>query len=220
MIPMRIVETDRDGFDQPVVELWRDDEFVGMVFWDDDTPVVQVYPDDDGDVKDLDVRELLIVLDTAEKIVSPDLDDEFSEIRSAIRVIGGDSAADRPDGGEWDDEDPTVAALLAEFDPQAVHRTEDGEGFFPLPVAKAFIERCSELNLAVVEMEGFDLELGKLVARPNQSMLTRVDSPTGWDVFRPAANARAEDVLNGWHARDTLVIAFVIQLSTGDTIVA
>ena len=90
MIPMRIVETDRDGFDQPVVELWRDDEFVGMVFWDDDVPVVQIYADDDGDVKDLDLRELMIVLDTAEKIVSPDLDDEFSDIRSAIRVIGGD----------------------------------------------------------------------------------------------------------------------------------
>ncbi len=39
MIPMRLVETDREGFDEPVVELWRDDEFVGMVFWDGDTAV-------------------------------------------------------------------------------------------------------------------------------------------------------------------------------------
>ena len=40
------------------IELWREDEFVGMVFWDDDVPVVQIYAEDDGDVKDLDLREL------------------------------------------------------------------------------------------------------------------------------------------------------------------
>ena len=55
MIPIRIVETDRDDFDQPVVELWRDDEFIGMVFWDEDTTFVQIYPDDDGDVKDIEL---------------------------------------------------------------------------------------------------------------------------------------------------------------------
>ena len=30
MLPLRIVETDREGFDEPIVELWRDDDFVGM----------------------------------------------------------------------------------------------------------------------------------------------------------------------------------------------
>lgn len=221
MIPMRIVETDRPGFAEPVVELWREDEFIGMVFWDDETAVVQIYPDDDGDVKDLEARELMRVLDLAEQIVSPDLGDEFGEMRDAIRVISGGAI----EGGEeaiddWDDEDPAVTALLTEFDSQAVHRTEDGEGFFPLDVAKAFIARCDELNLAVVEMEGFDFDLGRLIERPNLSMLTRVDTPTSWAIFRPAANARAAETLDSWHARDTLVIAFVFQLPTGDQIVA
>ena len=53
MYPLRIVETDRDGFDQTVVELWREDEFVGMVFWDGSVPVVQIYPAGD-DVHDLE----------------------------------------------------------------------------------------------------------------------------------------------------------------------
>ena len=50
MIPLRIVETEREDFDGPIVELWRDDEFIGMVFWDGETSVVQVYPSKDGDV--------------------------------------------------------------------------------------------------------------------------------------------------------------------------
>lgn len=221
MIPMRILETEREGFDEPVVELWRDDEFIGMVFWDDEATVVQIYADEDGDVKDLELRELIRVLDLAEQIVSPDFDDEFADIRGALRHIeGGEVSGGDVVQGPWDDEDPAVAALLGEFDPNAAHRTEDGEGFFPLESAKAFIARSDELGLAVVEMEGFDLEMGRLIERPNQSMLTRVDNPTGWDVFRPAANARAAEVLESWHARDTLVIAFVIQLPNGDTIVA
>lgn len=222
MIPMRIVETERDDFEEPVVELWRDDEFVGMVFWDDEATVVQIYPDGDGDVKDLDVRELIRVLDLAEQIVSPDYDDdEFSEIRGALRVIEGGEVGDSGTAPEpWDDEDPAVRALMGEFDELAVNRSEDGEGFFPRQAAEAFIARADELDIAIVEMEGFDLEYGRLVQRPNQSMLTRVESPTGWDVFRPAANARATDVLSTWRARDTLVVAFVIQLRSGDTIVA
>ena len=68
MIPLRIVETEREDFDGPIVELWRDDDFVGMVFWDGEAAVVQIYPDEDGDVHDLEIRELLQTLDTAERM--------------------------------------------------------------------------------------------------------------------------------------------------------
>ncbi len=228
MIPLRIVETEREDFDQPVVELWRDDEFVGMVFWDDDTPVVQIYPDDDGDVKDLDVRELIRVLDMAEQIVSPVADAaEFAELRASlgIRRAEPDAEDEADDGGggdeqSWESEHPATMTLLDEFDPQAVHRTSDGEGFFPRPVAEEFIKRCDELDLAVVEMEGFDLEGAVLVPRPNLDLVVRVQGPTAWDVFRPAANARALDTLLDWPSRATLVVAFVLQQPDGDTIVA
>lgn len=218
MLPLRIVESERDGFDGPIVELWRDDEFVGMVFWDEDTTIVQIYPDDDGDVKDLEVRDLMRVLDMAERIVSPVADeDEFSDLRAAF---GGSVVSDEDAEEGWEGEHPSTVTLMGEFDPQAVHRTGDGEGFFPRDVADAFIRRCDELDLAVVEMEGFDLDGAVLVPRPNMNLVVRVQGETNWGVFRSAANGRALDTLHEWPARSTLVVAFVVQQPDGETIVA
>lgn len=218
MLPLRIVESERDGFDGPIVELWRDDEFIGMVFWDEDTAVVQIYPDDDGDVKDLDARELIRVVDMAERIVSPTADaDEFADLRAEF---GGSIVADDAAESGWDDEHPATVTLVGEFDPRAVHRTDDGEGFFPRETADDFIGRCDELDLAVVEMEAFDLQGDTLKARPNMNVLIRVQGETEWSVFRPAANARARDALHEWPPRESLVVAFVVQQPDGETFVA
>lgn len=222
MIPMRMTETERDGFEQPVVELWRDDEFVGMVFWDEDTPVVQIYADDDGDVKDLDVRELIRILDLAERIVSPVADEsEFADLRESIGLRGPQPVPDdEGDGDDWGAEDPATLALVSEFDPLAAHRNSDGEGYFARSVAEDFIRRCDELDLAVVEMEGFDLNGLVLVPRANLELVVRVQGPTTWDVFRPAANARALDTLFDWPSRSSLLVAFVVQQPDGETFVA
>ncbi len=215
MLPLRIVESEREGFDEPVVELWRDDEFVGMVFWDEDTPIVQIYPDDDGDVKDLDLRELMRILDLAERIVSPVVDsDDFSDLRAAV------AAEATSDENGWEEEDPATLTLVGEFDPRAAYRTADGEGFFRRSDAEEFIRRSDELDLAVVEMEGFDLEGATLVPRPNLAMVVRVQGVPEWSVFRAAANARALDTLADWPSRGSLVMAFVVQQPDGETFVA
>jgi hypothetical protein len=215
MIPLRIVESEREGFDQPVVELWRDDEFIGMVFWDGDVVVAQIYPDDAGDVHDLEARDLMRVLELAERIVAPDEYESEDEEGFSIRI-----GSDESDGDDWGDEDPATLQLVEEFDPQAVHRTSDGEGFFLQPVAEAFIERCEELGLAVVEMEGFDLEGESLVPRPNLTLTVRAPGIDEWGLFRSVANGQARDTLASWRSRPTLVVAFVVQEPGGDTFVA
>ncbi len=212
MIPMRIVESEREGFDEPVVELWRDDEFIGMVFWDGDVAVAQVYQDGDGDVFDLDLGELVQVLEMAERIVTPE---EFLEDLGLAVSDQGEA-----DEADWSDEHPATIELVNEFDPQAVHRTPDGEGFFPRAVAESFIRRCEELDLAVAEMEGFDLEGNILKPRPNLTMTIQVPGVTDWATFRAAANAMAADTLSGWPPRSSLVIAFVVQQPDGESIVA
>ncbi|MCH7846681.1 MAG: hypothetical protein IIC70_02640 [Acidobacteria bacterium] len=205
MYPLRIVETDRDGFDQTVVELWREDEFVGMVFWDGSVPVVQIYPVGD-DVHDLELNDLVRVLDTAQRIVDPlAFDEGFVDLSGT--------------GDDWDDEDPSTTTLVTEFDPQAVHRSEDGEGFFPVTVAAAFIRKCEDLGLAVVEMEGFDLVRGRLKGRPGLELMARPQEAASFAEFRSQANDTAASTLAKWPSRQSMVIAFVIQQPDGETVV-
>lgn len=215
MIPLRINERDHEDFDQPIVELWRDDDFVGYVFYDEDIPVVQIFPDKEGDPHDLDLQDLIRVLDTAERIVSPEAftEGELDDLRSRV------AAAEGGEGDGWGDEDPKVISLFEEFDERAAFRNEEGEGFFGRVDAEAFLTRCNELDLAVIEMEGFDLEGTELVQRPNLVLNVQTTSSI-WDSFRPQANFTALDTLGGWPKRETLVVAFVIQLANGDTRVA
>lgn len=210
MIPIRLAETERDDFDGPIVELWREDEFIGMVFWDGDSPIVQIYPDSEGDVQDVDVYELQQLLDTAVRMVDPGGDEDFTELRAAVADVTGGNA----------DIHPATADLLGEFDAQAVFRTDDGEGFFPKRVAEAFIAKCEELDLGVVEMEGFDLEGSTLIPRPKLDLRVTPQSVMSWPEFRTFANITCQDTLRVWPNRDSLVIAFVFQQPDAETIVA
>jgi hypothetical protein len=209
MIPITLIETDREDFDGPVVELWREDSFVGMVFFDGTSPIVQIYPDGDDDVHDLEIGELQVVLDTAVRIVDPSaLDEDLAELREAAK------------SDEWDGEHPATAELLAEFDGRAVHRTEDGEGFFERAVASSFIARCEELDLAVVEMEGFDLVDGDLQPDAGMELAVTPQSMMTWSEFRTYANATSSAKLAEWPDHEGLVIAFVFQQPDTDIIVA
>jgi hypothetical protein len=209
MLPIKLVETDRDDFEGPVVEFWRADEFIGMAFFDGDTPIVQIYPSADGDVHDLDIHEIQGLLDMAVRMVDPLAFDEGMEaLRQELHA---------PEGS---DDHPATAALLAEFDSQTMHRTEDGEGFFSKEVAGHFISKCEELDLAVVEMEGMDLVGGKLVPRPGLDLVITPQSMMSWPEFRTYANATAQDNLRSWTTRPSVIFAFVIQQPDAETIVA
>ena len=214
MLPLRIVETDRSDFEQPVVELWREDEFVGMVFWDGEEAIVQIYPDNDGDVYDIAVEDVFRVLELATQIVMPEeqLEAQGDELLAAINAAAPE--------GSWDDEDPFTRALTEEFDDQVVYRAEDGEGFFDRETSLALIARCDELGLAVVTMDGFDLEGAVLIPRPELSVAIAAPSGLDWGVRVAAANAQIRDAIDGWDRRPTLVAAIVIQQSDGETFVA
>jgi len=211
MLPIQMVETERDDFDGTIVEMWRGDDFICMVFWDGEAPIVQFYPDSDGDAQDLDVREIQQLLDTALQIIDPNaFDDDFSALKEAVTEMVEDSS----------DLHPGTAALLGEFDDRAVHRTGDGEGFFKRGDAEAFIEKCEELDLGIVEMEGFDLDGAKLIPRPQLNLVITPQKMMSWSEFRTFANATAANTLRIWPSRSSLVVAFVIQQPDAETIVA
>ncbi len=209
MLPIRIIETEREDFDGPIVELWRDDDFIGLVFWDGESTILQVYVDGDGDVHDLDVRELQMLLDTAMRIVDPDaFEAEMDELRGAVS------------SQDWDEEHPATAELLAEFDELAEHRSDDGEAFFTRETAARFIRRCEELDLAVMEMEGLDLDEGELTADQSLVLETAEQPMMTWSQFRAFANTTAQQALTLWPDRDSLVVAFVFRQPDGVDIVA
>jgi hypothetical protein len=209
MLPIQLVETDRDDFEGPVVEFWRADDFIGMAFFDGESPIVQIYPDADGGAQDLDIHEIQGLLDMAVRMVDPLAFDEGME---ALRqeVVGEPASGDHP----------ATTLLLEEFDAQARHRTEDGEGFFSKEVAGQFIAKCEELDLAVVEMEGMDFEAGKLIPRPGLDLIITPQSMMSWPEFRTYANATAQDSLRSWSTRASVLFAFVIQQPDAETIVA
>jgi hypothetical protein len=209
MLPIRLIETEREDFEGPIVEFWRDDTFVGMVFWDGEVPIVQFYPDGEGDVHDIDVRELQLLLETALRIVDPDA---FDDEMRALRAAAGDP--------EWGDEHPATVDLLAEFDDKAVFRSDDGEGFFTVQVAAAFISRCAELDLAVVEMEGLDFDGQAVEPRPGLELEVATQPMMTWSEFRTFANTTAQRSLAEWPDDSDLVVAFVFQQPDGETIVA
>jgi hypothetical protein len=252
VIPLRLVETDREDFDEPVVELWRDDEFVGFVFWDDG-PIVQIFKDRDEDVFDLDVHDLLRILDVAERIVTPG-DDALARLKDTIKnriTVPGSNGADdddddwdddddhdapdaavreaeptvgaahdeEPSDDDWEGEDPAVFALASEFDGLAVHRSDESEGYFDRETAGRLIARCDQLDLAVSEMEAFDLEGPILMPRPNLSLVVEDTLGAGWPTYRRHANSVAADTLRQWPTRPSLVVAFVVQTSDGDDVV-
>ena len=210
MLPIRLIETEREDFDGPIVEFWRDDTFIGMAFWDGEAPIVQIYPDGDGDVHDLDVRELQMLLDTTTRIIDPDaFDEEMEELRAA-------SVAAVVMGGEH----PATVQLLAEFDAQAVYRTDDGEGFFPRTVVEPFVNKCEELDLAVTEFEALAFDGQGVTPRPDLVLEVPDQEMMTWSQFRTFANSTVLNALTTWPDTDDLVFAFVFRQPDGEDIVA
>lgn len=213
MIPIRIVEKDHEDFDEPVVELWRDNDFIGYVFWDEDLAVVQFYTDRDGDPFDLDLNDVQRVLDMATQIVVPEPFGEDPELATLSQRI---AAATEPEA-DWDDEDHRIVELSREFDGRAAHRDMDGEGFFHREDADALIARCEGLGLAIVEMEGLDWDGRSLTPRPDLHVVIESQPGADWQAFRPQANATATSRLALWPSRRSLVVSFVVQLPDGST---
>lgn len=208
MLPIRLIETEREDFDGPIVELWRQDVFVGLVFWDGESTILQVYPDGDGDVHDLDVRELQMLLDTATRIVDPDaFDEEMDQLRAAAGTAQ-----------TWGDEHPATVELLGEFDTRSVFRSDDGEGFFDRSTAVAFIAKCEELDLAVVEMDGLTLDESGVSSVEGLALEVTDQPMMTWSQFRSFANATAQSTLESWPT--DVVLAFVFRQPDAEDIVA
>lgn len=213
---MHFKETTPEGWDDPVVELWDDDEFVGQVYFDGVDVMTQIYPTPDGEPRVFEVAELLRVVELAAKVIEPDDASDFADLRSALGVEPGDG----DDGKAVGDDLGPVGVLADAFDDAAAHRGEEDEGFYPRTAAAAMVGRCNDLDLAVVNLEGFDLEDGYVEPAKGYAVdIGKAHRGEPWPTFRAGCNVQAEAVLEGWPVRPTFVIAVEIQDRDGEIFV-
>ena len=190
---------------RPVADLIEDDEVVGLAYEDEGELLVEFYPDADGEPRLYDVADLQRVLDTV-----------VSMLGGAIEATP--EAAGEP--GPAGPEEHPVDALAAQFDRRAARRGPEDEGFYPYDVATGIIERCRDLSLAVVSMEGFTLHPDRIDPVGGCSAdLGDAFRGEPWPTFLAACNLQAMTLLERWPRRANFVVAFEVQDAAGEVFV-
>jgi hypothetical protein len=189
-------EASSADWDQPVVELVEDGTALGIVYLDDEVLYVEFSPDRDGDAWAFDVSDLQTALDTAARMLLPDI------------------AAPPPVSAT--DQHP-VEALAAEFDEQAAHRGEEDEGLYPPRVAARIVQVSEVVGLAVVSMEGCRMEGGAIVTVPGLSVdIGDAHDGEPWPTFLAGCNVQAMALLERWAREPDVVISIEVGDGEGE----
>jgi len=193
----RIYVSERDDPDwpDPVVDLLADGRYVGMAYTRDDRLHVEFLPSPEPCAFDL--TELQRALDVAAAILSGGY-----ENLEAPAQEGGSSGID---------------ALAAEFDPLAVRRGPEDEGFYPTDVAAQIVRRCGDLGLAVISLEG--VAVHSAMVDPVAGCSSDIgDAYRGepWAAFLAGCNTKASALLERWPHRSSFAVAFEVEDDAGE----
>ena len=185
-----------------VADLIEDDEVVGLAYEDQGDLLVEFYPDADGEPRLYDVADLQRVLDTIISMLGSEAE-EAGEPGSPAGVIAH-----------------PVDTLAAEFDRRAARRGPEDEGFYPSDVAPGIIARCSDLGLAVVNIEGFTLHPDR-IERVGGCSADLGDAFAGepWGAFLAGCNLQAMTLLERWPRRPSFALAFEVRDRDGEEFV-
>jgi hypothetical protein len=201
MTDLRVREAPEGEWDMPVVELIEAGRVVGIAYLDDIELLAEFYPDTNGEPWSFDVADLQRALDTAQAMLLPEGTDALE---------GGIDIGDRH----------PVDVLAADFDDAAALRGEEDEGFYPRAAVAAIIRRSSELDLAVVSLEGVRVHEGW--AEPLAGHAVDIgDAHDGdpWPAFKAGCNVFAGAVIERWPANDGFAIAVEVADRDGDRFV-
>ncbi len=190
---------------RPVADLIEDDEVVGMAYEDEGQLLVEFYPDTEGEPRLYEVADLQRVLDTAGAMLAAE--------------AGDAEAGEEPSPDSAPAEHP-VDVLAAEFDGRATRRGPEDEGFYPLEAAVGIINRCSDLGLAVVALEGFTIHSGSedRVGGCAANLGTAFKGEP-WGAFQAGCNLQAMALLERWPRRASFAITFEVQDAAGEVFV-
>lgn len=199
MSDLKAREPDVGAWDMPVVELVEDGRVVGIAYLDDIEVFAEFHPDEDGEAWTFDLGDLQRVLDTAHAMLSPE---GTEAVVGATVDLGGEHPVD---------------VLAGEFDGAAALRGPEDEGFYPLPVVRAMIERAAQLDLAVVSLEAVTVHDGW--AEPVHGQAVDVGAAhdgEDWPVFKSGCNLLARTLLEKWPEREGSAVAVEVGDREGD----
>jgi hypothetical protein len=190
---------------RPVADLIEDDEVVGMAYEEEGQLLVEFYPDTEGEPRLYEVADLQRVLDTAAAMLGAEAGDSGT---------GGEPSLD-PASAEH-----PVDVLAAEFDRRATRRGPEDEGFYPMEAAVGIINRCGDLGLAVVALEGFTIHSGReeRVAGCAADLGTAYKGEP-WGAFLAGCNLQAMALLERWPRRASFAVTFEVRDATGEVFV-
>jgi hypothetical protein len=192
-------DTEQDG--EPLVELTEDGRLVGYVYIDDGALFAEFLADEVGDPWAFEVDDLQRILDAARAMLAPD------EGEPAVPATGG--AGEHP-----------VDLIAAQFDALAIRRGEEDEGFYPPEAVSAIFERCGELDLAVVSLEGFKVFPEYLEPIQGHSVdLGDAHDGEPWPTFRAGCHVQGLAVLEKWAHTPNLAVALEVCDREGDRFV-
>ncbi len=193
---------------EPVVDLIEQGRYVGMAYARDDRLYVEFLSE--ADPHAFDLTELQRALDVAAAILGG-----VDEPLEAPAAGGGSSA---------------IEILAADFDPLAIHRGPEDEGFYPADTAAQIVSRCGDLGLAVISIEGFTVRPDYEDAEPGFATRSRAVDPVAgcasdigeayrgepWAVFQAGCNTKAAALLERWPRRPNFAVAFEVEDDSGE----
>jgi hypothetical protein len=199
-------EREDPDWGRPVADLVEDDEVVGLVYEDEGQFLAEFYPDSDGEPHLYEVPDLQRVMDMAVAMLGgepPESTDEPADEQAAA------PPAPHP-----------VDVLAAQFDRTARRRGPEDEGFYPYDTAEAILNRCGELGLAVVSMDGFSLHADRTDPIGGCSAdLASAFRGEPWPAFLAGCNLQAHTILERWPRRPNFAVAFEVQDGEGQVFV-
>lgn len=196
MSDLRARERQDPDWEGTIVDLVEEDRVVGYAYTESGILFAEFFPDEDGSPWVFQVEELQRVFDTVQAILA-DIEDEEEQAS--------------PDGPH------PVDVLALEFDPLAVRRGPEDEGFYPLQAAAQIVRRCGDLDLAVVMMEGLNLHAEHVEPVPGCAAdLGDAYEGEPWPAFQAGCNTQAMALLERWPRTPRFAVALEIRDRGGD----
>lgn len=184
----------------PVADLIEEDRVVGIAYHEEGGLLAEFFPDEDGNPWVFEAADLQRALDTAAAMLGP----EEAAPATTLGIEG----------------QHPVDVLAMQFDPLAMRRGPEDEGFYPLQVAAGILAACAQLGLAVVYLEGVTVSAeGVEPIAGHKAELGKTNAGGPFALFQAECNTQAAALMEHWPRRGDFGVSIEVQDASGEQFV-